>query len=136
MKLARRFFCLATALCLICFPVFATVPSQDEPVAVLRALDKMTARVEELEVTTGQPFKFGTLLITVRACRVMPPEETPEAAAFLEISEFKPGEPDTPAFRGWMFASSPALSAMEHPVYDIWVTGCKSAASKSSQPAG
>lgn len=116
----------ALTLGLACAPAFAVVPTQDEPIAVLRALDKITARVEELDIPTGQPFKFGTLIITVRACRVTPPEETPEAAAFLEVSELKPGENDTPVFRGWMFASSPALSAMEHPVYDIWVTGCKS----------
>jgi hypothetical protein len=106
----------------------ALVPTIEKPVAVLRALDKITARVEELEVPIGRPYKFGTLIITVRACRVTPPEETPEAAAFLEISEFKPGQNDAPVFRGWMFASSPALSAMEHPVYDIWVTGCMDAA--------
>ena len=126
-------YAFALTLGLACVPAFAVVPTQDEPIAVLRALDKMTARVEELEIPTGQPFKFGTLIITVRACRVTPPEETPEAAAFLEISEFKPGENDTPVFRGWMFASSPALSAMEHPVYDIWVTGCKSTASPKSR---
>ena len=112
------------------------VPTQEEPIAVLRALDKMTARVEELEITSGQPFKFGTLLITVRACRVTPPEDPPEAAAFLEVSEFKPGEKDAPVFRGWMFASSPALSPLEHPIYDIWVTGCKSAPTASSQSGG
>jgi hypothetical protein len=106
-------------------PAYAVVPTEDEPTAILRALDKVTARVEELDIPEGQPFKFGALIITVRACRVTSPEETPEAAAFLEISEFKPGENDTPVFRGWMFASSPALSAMEHPVYDIWVIGCK-----------
>lgn len=112
------------------FPVaaFAVVPSVDKPVTVMRALDKITARVEELEVPTGRPYKFGTLLITVRACRETPPEETPESAAFLEISEFKPGATETPVFKGWMFASSPALSAMEHPIYDIWVTGCRDTA--------
>ena len=104
---------------------FADVPTQEQPIAVLRALDKVTARVEELEVPIGNPYKFGTLIITARACRSTPPEETPEASAFLEISEFKAGEADRPVFRGWMFASSPALSAMENPVYDIWVTGCK-----------
>ena len=99
--------------------------SQEQPITVVRALDKVTARVEELEITNNQPLSFGTLVITARTCRTTPPEETPEAASFLEISELKPGEKDTPVFRGWMFASSPALSAMEHPVYDIWVTGCK-----------
>jgi hypothetical protein len=113
---------------LIAGSAYATVPTQDQPLAVLRALDKVTARVAELTVPINKPFRFGTLLITVHACRVTRPEETPETAAFLEVSEFKPGETEQSVFHGWMFASSPALSAMEHPVYDIWVTGCKSAA--------
>lgn len=116
-------------------PAFAAVPTIDQPIAVLRALDKMTARVEELNVPINQPLKFGTLIITVHTCRVTSPEETPEAASFLEVSEFKPGEKDVPMFRGWMFASSPALSAMEHPVYDIWVTGCKAPAAPAQAPA-
>jgi hypothetical protein len=108
----------------------AVVPTQEQPIAVLRALDKMTARVEVLEIPTGRPVSFGTLIIAVRACRVTPPEEAPESAAFLEISELKPGEKDTPVFHGWMFASSPALSAMQHPVYDMWLIGCKSPSTK------
>jgi hypothetical protein len=111
-------------------PALADVPSIEEPVAVLRALDKITARVEQIDVPIDHPLNFGTLIVTVRTCRVTPPEATPEAAAFLEISELKPGQKDTPVFRGWMFASSPALSAMEHPVYDIWVTGCKTTSTK------
>ena len=114
---------------------FAIVPTVEKPIAVLRALDKVTARVEELEVPIGRPYKFGTLIIIVRGCRVTPPEDQPEAAAFLEIGEFKPGTTETPVFRGWMFASSPALSALEHPVYDIWVTGCRDAAPAATAPA-
>ena len=125
-----RFLLLVLCALLLATPAGATVPTIEQPIAQLRALDKMTARVEELDIPTNQPYKFGTIVITVRTCRVTPPEETPEAAAFLEVGEFKPGENDTPIFRGWMFASSPALSAMEHPVYDIWVTGCKAAATK------
>lgn len=108
----------------------AEVPSVDKPVAVLRALNKITARVEELQVPINQPLTFGTLSLTVKACRVAPPEETPEAAAYLDVSELKPGQDDVAVFHGWMFASSPALSAMEHPVYDIWVTGCKDSSTK------
>jgi hypothetical protein len=106
---------------------YAVIPTQDQPVAVIRALDKMTARVEEMELPIGRMTQFGSLAIVARTCRVTLPEETPpESAAYLEISEFKPGASQyTPVFNGWMFASSPALSAMEHPVYDIWVTGCK-----------
>ncbi len=116
---------------LLCgFPVFAAVPTEDRPIAVLRALDKITARVEELNVPTERPFKFGTMMITVHACKVTPPEETPEAAAFIEVGEIKPGETEIGVFRGWMFASSPALSAMEHPVYDLWVMDCKSPPTK------
>ncbi|MFY9287156.1 MAG: DUF2155 domain-containing protein [Alphaproteobacteria bacterium] len=112
------------------FSALAAVPTIEQPIAILSALDKMTARVEEIEVRTGKPLKFGTLMINARTCRVTPPEENPEAATYLEVSEFKPGEKDIPVFHGWMFASSPALSAMEHPIYDIWVTGCKMPATK------
>jgi hypothetical protein len=109
---------------------WADLPSLEQPIATLRALDKVTARVEELNVPINKPLNFGRLIINVRTCRVTSPEETPEAAAFLEISEIKLGEKDRPVFRGWMFASSPALSAMEHPVYDIWITGCSSSSTK------
>ncbi|MBI1272739.1 MAG: DUF2155 domain-containing protein [Alphaproteobacteria bacterium] len=93
--------------------------------AVLRMLDKVTARVEVREVKLNDPVLFGTLQVTVRACRQTPPEEMPESAAYIEISEFKPGEIGKAWFQGWMFASNPALSALEHPVYDIWLTSCK-----------
>jgi len=125
-----RFWLFVSAILLLAIPASATVPTLEQPIAVIRALDKMTARVEELDIPVAQPLKFGTLMITVRTCRVTPPEETPEAAAYIEVGEFKPGEKDTPVFHGWMFASSPALSAMEHPIYDLWVTGCKDKASK------
>jgi hypothetical protein len=117
--------CALLAATLVPIVAQAVVPTLEKPIAVLRALDKVTARVEELEVPIGRPYKFGTLLIVAHACRMTPPEETPEAAAFLEINEFKPGKTGATVFRGWMFASSPALSAMEDPVYDLWVTGCK-----------
>jgi hypothetical protein len=129
---------LALSLCvgiaaLLPLHAYAVVPTQEEPVAVIRALDKMTARVEEIELPIGQTTQFGSLAIVARTCRVTLPEETPpESAAYLEVSEFKIGATQsTPIFNGWMFASSPALSAMEHPIYDIWVTGCKDKAQKN-----
>ena len=110
----------------------AAVPSEDRPIAQLRVLDKITARVEQVDVRVEQPFRFGGLIITAHSCRVTPPEEDPESAAFLDISEVKADEGELPRFRGWMFASSPALSALEHPVYDLWVIGCKSEPTKES----
>jgi hypothetical protein len=114
---------------------FAIIPTQEQPIAVLRALDKMTARVEVLEIPINKATSFGTIIINAHTCRVTQPEETPESAAFLEISELKPGEKDIPIFHGWMFASSPALSAMEHPIYDIWLIGCKGNGAATATPA-
>ena len=102
----------------------ATFVDRDQ--VVLHGLDKITARVSEMTVPVGGTTQFGRLLISVKACRVRPPEEPPESAVFLEITDL--GRRDTrpsQAFRGWMFASSPAVSAMEHPVYDIWIAGCR-----------
>jgi hypothetical protein len=93
---------------------------------VLRAMDKITARVSTITVPVGGTVSFGSLKITAKACDKHPPEETPEASAFLDVVEEKPGEQPQPRFEGWMFASSPALSALEHPVYDLWVLDCTS----------
>ena len=107
--------------------LFFAGPALADPygVAILQALDKVTARVTTLEAKLHDTVRYATLEIIVRACDKRPPEETPESAAFLDIWEQRPGEPVQGVFRGWMFASSPALSAMEHPVYDVWVLDCK-----------
>lgn len=104
-------------------------------VAVLQALDKVTARVTTLEAPLGETVRYETLEIIARACDKRPPEEPPESAAFLDIWEQRPGEPVQGVFRGWMFASSPALSAMEHPVYDVWVLDCKNPITTEEMPA-
>ncbi len=91
---------------------------------ILQGLDKVTARVSTINLFVGDKVRFGTLEITVSHCDKRPPEETPESAAFVEIRQVRPGEPPLTLFKGWMFASSPALNALEHPVYDIWVLNC------------
>jgi len=93
--------------------------------AVLQGLDKTTARTGTFAVPVGGQAEFGTLLVRVRACMEAAPIETPESAAFLEIWDRRPGEDPDERFSGWMFASSPALSALEHPVYDVWVIACR-----------
>jgi hypothetical protein len=118
----------AAALLLAAAPASAT--SMDE--AKLQGLDKITARVSTIEAPVGQPVAFGALEITVRACDKRPPEEPPESAAYLEIVERKVNEQPKTVFSGWMFASSPAVSALEHPVYDIWVLDCMSASTADS----
>ena len=96
-----------------------------QPVALLQGLDKITARVSKFEAPVDAPVRFGTLSIRVRDCQKSPPEDPPESAAFLEIDELRPGEDRVRVFSGWMFASSPALSALENPVYDVNVLDCK-----------
>ena len=94
-------------------------------IAVLQGLDKVTARVSTFNAPIDATIKFGTLEIIVRKCDKRSPEETPESAAFIDVWEVRPGELTMSVYRGWMFASSPALAAMEHPVYDVWVLDCK-----------
>lgn len=100
--------------------------------ALLQGLDKVTARISSITAPLNEAVRFGTLEIIVHRCYKRPPEETPESAALLEIHDVKPGENRVLLFRGWMFASSPALSALEHPVYDIWVKDCLNSSSSEA----
>ncbi len=118
------FFLPALAGMVLCAaPVRAMM--EDYPKVVLKGLDKSTARTTTLEAKVGETFQYGPLHIRIQACRKNPPIETPESAAFIQIWEVPPetGKSEW-VFSGWMFASSPALSAMDHPVYDIWVIDC------------
>ena len=95
-------------------------------IAVLRGVDKITGRVSTMQAPVGQKINFGHLTINVEKCYTRSPEETPENSAFLSITEKKSDGTMAEVFTGWMFSSNPALSAMEHAGYDIWVISCKS----------
>ena len=94
--------------------------------ARLQALDKITARISTVEAPVGASRFFGTLEVLVNRCASHPPEEPPENAAFITIHDrgYDGLEPK-PIFSGWFFSSSPAVSAIEHPVYDLWLVGCE-----------
>jgi hypothetical protein len=135
MKLAVAALCCIFPAAVWAQSAPSTPPGSDEnkwlppaTTAVLQTLDKITGRVRTIEAPVGEAVRFITLSITAHVCRKRPPEEPPESAAFLEIREIKPGEQPRAVFTGWMFASSPAVSALESPVYDVWVLDCKSAA--------
>ncbi|HEX7966941.1 MAG TPA: DUF2155 domain-containing protein [Stellaceae bacterium] len=121
----RIFWLLLPALLL------GAATARADTIAVLQGLDKTTARISKFDAPVGKSVRFGTLVITVRACIKHPPEEEPESAAFLQIDEVRQGDRTTViserVFSGWMFASSPALSALENPIYDIGVLDCKTA---------
>lgn len=118
---------------LVCFLSFATITpafgaeseSMEGEIVVLRALDKVTARTKDLYIPIDETASFGSIYIRPRKCLKRPPEETPETSAFLEISEAHEGAESGSLFTGWMFASSPGINALEHPVYDVWVIDCK-----------
>ncbi|MDB2682866.1 DUF2155 domain-containing protein [Alphaproteobacteria bacterium] len=93
---------------------------EDFPYVRLRSLDKITARTVTFEAQVGSTVTFGNIFIKVAACRKAAPVDEPESAAFLQIWQ---GAEEW-VFSGWMFASSPGLSHMDHPVYDVWVLDC------------
>jgi hypothetical protein len=106
-------------------------PAASAETVVLRALDKTYGVTRDINAPVGKAVKFGTLSITARSCSKRAPEETPEVSAYLEIQDAplspdpkKPAEEKT-VFSGWMFWSSPALNALDHPAYDVWVMDCK-----------
>jgi len=105
----------------------------DEQVVVLAALDKITTRLSTIEIGRDEMVRFGTLEITMRKCRSNPPEETPENVAYLEIVDVGHDQKSKEYFSGWMFSSSPALSPLEHPVYDVWVMDCKTRSGPKSE---
>jgi len=105
----------------------------DYPVVKLQSLDKVTARTMTFEARVGSTMKFGQIFIKVQACRKAPPIEQPESAAFLQVWEVTPEDKAEWIFSGWMFASSPGLSAMDHPIYDVWVIDCLEAKSDKDE---
>lgn len=131
----RRAVSAAVACALITLTAVGPARAMTGTAAVLRGLDKVTARTTILQAPVGEAVRFGTLVITARVCDKRPPEETPESAAYLEIIDERPGQPAREVFHGWMFASSPGLSALQHPVYDVWVLDCEVSADSAPSSA-
>ena len=103
--------------------------------AVVGALDKITARITQLELPKDRPVAFGTLKITARACFTRPPEEPPETYIYLEVDDTLADGEQVRVFAGWMLASSPALHALEHAVYDVWAISCRTSSGSASAPS-
>ena len=136
MNHTRRFpaFALCGAAGLSLMVSAAAADRIENQVAVFSGLDKVTARIESFEVPLNSTRIFGVLEITARACYSRPPTETPKTTAFVEVNELRSDQAPKKIFAGWMFADSPGLNAVEHPVYDVWLTNCKTApGSPSSQ---
>ena len=97
------------------------------PTTIFSGLDKITGRIITFDVAINETVQFGALQVTPRVCYSRPPTETPNTDAFVEVDEVTLQGEIKRIFTGWMFAASPGLHAVEHPVYDVWVTDCKGA---------
>ena len=95
------------------------------PTAVFAGLDKITGRIIAFEVAMDETVQFGSLQITPRTCISRPPKEAPLTDGFIEVDELGEKASFKRIFSGWMFAASPGLHGVEHPVYDVWITDCK-----------
>jgi len=105
-------------------------PLADAPgtTLMLRGLDKITGKPTAIVAPIGKPVQFATLTITARYCYSTPASETPETSAFLQIDDHRPDQGEKRVFSGWMYASSPGLNGMQHPLYDVWVINCSNGA--------
>lgn len=108
----------------------------DNQVAMFAALDKVTARISKLEVPLNQTVEFGSLKVTPRVCFSRPATEQPQTSSFVEVDEKDLQGVVKRVFTGWMFAESPGLNAVEHPVFDIWLTGCSRPKGDAQAAAG
>ncbi len=95
------------------------------PIAVFDGLDKITGRIISFEVAINETVQFGTLQITPRVCYSRPPTDAPQTDAFAQVDEIDEQKQMKRIFSGWMFADSPGLHGIEHPIFDIWLTACK-----------
>lgn len=113
---------LAALVCVLDVPAHAQ--RVDNAIAVFAALDKVTAAVKQVTVQLNQTGEFRTLKITPRACYTRAPTEPPRTSTFVEIDEIMFDGKEKRIFTGWMFAESPGLNPLLHPVFDVWLTSC------------
>ncbi len=112
----------------------ASAQADTRPTLMLRGLDKITGRSFDIVAPLGTPVKFATLTVTARYCYSTPQSETPETAAFVQIDDARPDKPMRRIFSGWMYASSPGLNGMQHPLYDVWAIFCRTNAPGQAAP--
>ena len=119
----RLFRLIALGLALSASPALAETISN--PIASFSGLDKITGRITNFDVYIDETVQFGALQITPRVCYTRPPTETQRTSVFVEVDQVSLKGGAQRIFTGWMFADSPALNAIDHPVYDIWLVDCK-----------
>ncbi|ATP12195.1 DUF2155 domain-containing protein [Bartonella henselae] len=94
-------------------------------IAVFAGLDKITGRTTRFEVSLGEVYQYGALQVTPRVCYTSSKDEPTRTTGFVEVNEVTLDKKVRRIFTGWMFADSPGLNAVEHPIYDVWLKDCK-----------
>ena len=107
----------------------------ENKVAEFYGIDKITGRIITFDVYINETVRFGALHVTPRVCYSRPPSETPKTTTFVEVDEITLDRQIRRIFTGWMFADSPGLNAIEHPVYDIWLKECKMTSDEAPPPS-
>jgi hypothetical protein len=113
------------AVSVLTAPEAALADKISNPIAVFDGLDKITGRIISFEVAINETVQFGALQITPRVCYSRPPTDAPQTDAFAQVDEIDEQKQIKRIFSGWMFADSPGLHGVEHPIFDIWLTACK-----------
>ena len=116
---------LALLLAALSLATPAAAETISNPIAAFSGLDKITGRITNFDVYIDETVQFGALQLTPRVCYTRPPTETQRTSVFLEVDQVTLKGGTQRVFTGWMFADSPALNAIDHPVYDIWLVDCK-----------
>jgi len=129
--MSKRIIMICAALAML-WPSAAQADKVKNQIAVFAALDKVTARISPVEIPIDESKSFGALTITPRVCNTRPQTERPLTSAFVEIEETQLDDTKKDIFTGWMFAESPGLHGVEHPVFDVWLTSCKTPAGETS----
>jgi hypothetical protein len=126
-RLRARAFLVASAFLLVLFgaPTLVLADKIKNPVAIFSGLDKITGRIISFEVGIDETVEFGAFLVTPRVCYTRPITEPQNTTAFVEVDEITVAGETKRLFGGWIFASSPGLNGVEHPIYDVWLIGCK-----------
>ncbi len=116
---------MAAALVTAAWAAAASAGPIKNPIAVFAGLDKITGRITTFEVPIDETHRFGSLNVRPRVCYTRPVTEPPKTTAFVQVDDNQLDGSVKRIFSGWMLAESPGLNAVEHPVYDVWLTGCR-----------
>jgi hypothetical protein len=116
---------LVVAALLVSLAGPAGADAMRNPIALFAGLDKITGKITRFEAGIDEVTRFGSLDVRARVCNTRPATEQPKTTAFVEVEEVLLEGGKKRVFTGWMLAESPGLNAVEHPVYDVWLTGCR-----------